>query len=833
MAIPNPPVTPNTSKLHYLLYDNSGTNAAAIWHSVKEITVNTEIVGVAHVGTHVLGATLGGTDAAVVIAGTDSGTIRALAVNADGEVGIHDGGNSLTVDGTVAISGTVPVSDGGGSLTIDGTITANIGTTAGLATETTLASLLTELQDITYTEGQTDTTISGIPVLWEGTSNTLTAASRANPFPVSLESVERSQSSHDVASGLGTFTQYGWHMMGVANLTGSTWTDADFDNTLVATDAAGRIGICDLGGTISIDDGGSSITVDATVGAPLNVQISDSFRTATVRDTGSSDSLNVAIVDASGNQITSFGGSGTQYTEADVDTTITGTAILWEDTGDTLRAVSAAKPLPIGDAGGSITVDGTVAATQSGTWILSANSGVDIGDVTINNASGASAVNIQDGGNSITIDGSVSITGTPVVDTELSAAAALADNTANPTVTSVGTFAHWYDGTTWDRARGDSTDGLLVNLGTNNDVTVTGSVTANAGTNLNTSALALESGGNLATVAGAIRAEDAIHSSGHTGVMALAVRNDAGTAFAADGDYVPLSIDSAGALRVTGGGGGTQYTEADVDASITGTAILWEDTSDTLRAVSAAKPLPVNVVSGPAGGTSATDDGAFTPASGSGTPAMGFCDEAATDSVDEGDVGVLRMTADRKLLTRIVGATDSNRLDVDSSGRLTANLAAGTNNIGDVDVLTVPAPLSTTGGGTEATALRVTLANDSTGLVSVDDNGGSLTVDGTVSISGTVTTTETCNSACVAGAVSVGSVSSTALPASALSSRKRLVIQNLDSSIDLYIGPSGVTSTTGMKISAGWAQALEAGASNVIHGIAASGTINVRVLELS
>jgi len=45
------------------------------------------------------------------------------------------------------------------------------------------------------------------------------------------------------------------------------------------------------------------------------------------------------------------------------------------------------------------------------------------------------------------------------------------------------------------------------------------------------------------------------------------------------------------------------------------------------------------------------------------------------------------------------------------------------------DVLTVPAPLSTTGGGTEAAALRVTIASDSTGIVSVDDNGGALTVD--------------------------------------------------------------------------------------------------------
>lgn len=35
---------------------------------------------------------------------------------------------------------------------------------------------------------------------------------------------------------------------------------------------------------------------------------------------------------------------------------------------------------------------------------LGANSGVDIGDVTVNNAAGAAAVNVQDGGNSLTID---------------------------------------------------------------------------------------------------------------------------------------------------------------------------------------------------------------------------------------------------------------------------------------------------------------------------------------------------------------------------------------------------------------------------------------------
>jgi hypothetical protein len=78
-------------------------------------------------------------------------------------------------------------------------------------------------------------------------------------------------------------------------------------------------------------------------------------------------------VDIAGN--TAAVGGGTEYTEGDTDATITGKAMLWEDTGDTLRAVSAAKPLPVSDAGGALTVDGTVAATQSGTWNVTNISG--------------------------------------------------------------------------------------------------------------------------------------------------------------------------------------------------------------------------------------------------------------------------------------------------------------------------------------------------------------------------------------------------------------------------------------------------------------------------
>jgi len=52
-----------------------------------------------------------------------------------------------------------------------------------------------------------------------------------------------------------------------------------------------------------------------------------------------------------------------------------------------------------------------------------------------------------------------------------------------------------------DIAPVDGTAGLKVNLGADNDVTVTGTVTSNAGTDLNTSLLALEAGGNLAAIA--------------------------------------------------------------------------------------------------------------------------------------------------------------------------------------------------------------------------------------------------------------------------------------------------------------------------------------------
>jgi hypothetical protein len=151
-------------------------------------------------------------------------------------------------------------------------------------------------------------------------------------------------------------------------------------------------------------------------------------------------------------------------------------------------------------------------------------------------------------------------------------------------------------------------------------------------------------------------------------------------------------------VTIGGGGGGTEYTEGSTDGSITGVAILMESALDTLR------------------------------------PVQG----SITDGL-------------------LVNLGSNN--DVTVTGAVTANLAAGANNIGDVDILTVPAPLNVTGGGTEAAALRVTIANNSTGVLSVDDNGSSLTVDGTVAATQSGTWTLGANSGVDIGDITINNTS--------------------------------------------------------------------------
>lgn len=118
-------------------------------------------------------------------------------------------------------------------------------------------------------------------------------------------------------------------------------------------------------------------------------------------------------------------------------------------------------------AGGGAFID--VKVTPSGTLT------VDPGTVTVTDGAGALNV-IVDSGTIGTITNPVTVTdgvgalnvivdsGTITADTESPSAAALGDSAGNPTTGVWGAFLQLFNGTTWDRARGDITNGLDVDV---------------------------------------------------------------------------------------------------------------------------------------------------------------------------------------------------------------------------------------------------------------------------------------------------------------------------------------------------------------------------------
>lgn len=139
-----------------------------------------------------------------------------------------------------------------------------------------------------------------------------------------------------------------------------------------------------------------------------------------------------------------------------------------------------------------------------------------------------------------------------------------------------------------------------------------------------------------------------------------------------------------------GGGGGTEYAEGTVSAAPTGGVILWKDVGNALVAVSAAKPLPV---SGPL--TDAQLRAAAVPVSGTFWQATQPVSGTVTANVGTGTQPVSGSVAlDAATLTALETISVANfpaTQPVSGNVGLTGALPAGTNNIGDVDVLSLPA----------------------------------------------------------------------------------------------------------------------------------------------
>ena len=70
----------------------------------------------------------------------------------------------------------------------------------------------------------------------------------------------------------------------------------------------------------------------------------------------------------------------------------------------------------------------------------------------------------------------------------------------------------------------------------------------------------------------------------------------------------------------------------------------------------------------------------------------------------------------------------------------------------------------------------------------------------------------------------------TALPTTATAGRKAIIITN-NGSATIFVGPTGVTTSTGTPILAGASLPLDLGEKVIIYGIVATGTENARILE--
>lgn len=313
---------------------------------------------------------------------------------------------------------------------------------------------------------------------------------------------------------------------------------------------------------------------------------------------------------------------------------------------------------------------------------LGANSGVDIGDVTINNAAGAAAVNIQDGGNSITVDGTIAFSNTTIA------------------VTNTGTFvvqATLQAGTAYAgkvRLTDGTTDSTLLDLTNSNPLTV---------------AIVDANGTQISSFAGSNTqyATNVAYADGNIGTMALSVRDDALTTLTeADGDFSVLRVTSVG--RLWGSvvvdtalpAGTNNIGDVDVLSSAlpTGASTLAEQQTQTaslsvLDDWDESDRAKVNIIVGQAGIAGGTGvDGATVPRVTlatnvplpAGTNAIGKL--SANSGVDIGDV-----TVDN------------------AAGASAVNIQDGGNSI-TVDY-------ATTGSGTATGALRVELPTNGTGVI--------------------------------------------------------------------------------------------------------------------
>lgn len=304
---------------------------------------------------------------------------------------VDDGAGSLTVDGAVSITGSVAVTDNSGSLSVDdngGSLTVdNAGTFAVQAAQsgTWNVGTLTSITNVVHVDDNSSTLS-----IDDGAGSITVDGSVSVTGTVTVDS---ELTTADLDSGAGTDTRAvvgivlaksgGGQLLAAGQTTmassapvtiasdqsavpasqSGTWNIA---TVTTVTGVTNVVHVDDNASTLSIDDGAGSITVDGTVATTQSgtwsVRNQDgSGNSLTSATRGSERALSVQIVDGSGAQVTTFGGSGGTASNFGSAFPSQGTAVGAKDSAGTNM-----QPLNL-DASGNLKVNVAAGGGSGGT----------------------------------------------------------------------------------------------------------------------------------------------------------------------------------------------------------------------------------------------------------------------------------------------------------------------------------------------------------------------------------------------------------------------------------------------------------------------------------
>jgi hypothetical protein len=372
---------------------------------------------------------------------TVSGSVTATQATGTNLHVVVDSAPTTTVTGTIT---TTPPSNASTNLTQLNSVglgsPSNYGTSPGAVEVQGVNAFVTNTVPVTGTFFQTTQPVSGTVTTNQGTANSLANAWTAELTdgthgPAAVKAASTAAIATDPAlvvaispnnsvAVTGTFFQGTQPVsgtvtanQGTANTAANSWPVEVTDGTNVLGVTAHPLRVDPTGtttqpvsGTVTVGNASLAVTqstspwvvgqstaanLNATVVGTVSAKLQDGAGNNITSDVrGSERPLSVQILDASGNQITSFGGSGGNAAASATGSAVPASAdYVGYNSGGNLVGVSTSNPLPVAQQG-SVAVTGTFfQGTQPVSGTVTANQG------TANTAANAWPVEITDGTN--------------------------------------------------------------------------------------------------------------------------------------------------------------------------------------------------------------------------------------------------------------------------------------------------------------------------------------------------------------------------------------------------------------------------------------------------